>query len=348
MNKRYVFTLFLLLLTACRATSTANESIENEIYWPTDGWKTADPDQYGMDGARLDQMFEEIDQQDINLHSLLIVKNGYIVAEQYYDEFTQDTPHIQYSVTKSFTSALVGIALDEGAILSLNQTIADFFPEYAIDDATKADITLENILTMRTGLGWIEGNEGYAGLSTANNPLDYMLALPMIDEPGNDFRYCSGCSYLLSAIVQKTTGTNTADYAEEKLFAPLGIDNVTWETLGDGTPNGGWGLYLTPRQMAKFGYLYLNNGEWDGQQIIPEAWISDSTAPGREVDRYVDYGYQWWIYKDLNIYAAQGLYGQKIYVIPEENMIVIMTAELYDEYNQYSLLVNSILASIIN
>lgn len=346
MKKHIAFLIFSLLLTACQINPVVLDQTSDEVYWPTDGWLSGAPQEHGMDGRQIDIMFEEIDQKEINLHSLLIIKDGYIVAERYYDEFSEDTPHIQYSVTKSFTSALVGIALEEGYILSLDQTVVDFFPEYAITDTAKASITLENILTMRTGLGWIEGNTGYYELSTAQDPLAYMLELPMIDEPGSEFRYCSGCSFLLSAIILKTTGINTAEYAEEKLFSPLGIEDVTWESLNDGTTNGGWGLYLTPRQMAKFGYLFLNEGEWDGKQIIPAEWVADSSETGRVVDNYVDYGYQWWIYKDLNIYAAQGLYGQKIYILPEENMVVIMTAELNDENEEYSLLVNYILPAI--
>ena len=132
---------------------------------------------------------------------------------------------------------------------------------------------------MRKGLGWTEGNSGYYALMTAKDPVAYMLNLPLVEEPGDAFAYCSGCSFLLSAIVQTSSGMNTADFAHKKLFSPLGIDDVRWEALSNGIPNGGWGLYLTPRDMAKFGYLYLNEGFWNGQQVIPAAWVSASVEP---------------------------------------------------------------------
>ena len=128
---------------------------------------------------------------------------------------------------------------------------------------------------------------------------------------------------------------NTLDYAQEQLFDPLGISDVYWETDRNGIPNGGWGLELTSRDMAKFGYLFLQNGVWDGQQIVPEAWVKDSTEPGREVTPELDYGYQWWIFPDKNIFAAQGLAGQKIYVVPALNMVVVFTADL--EYTEIEL-----------
>lgn len=346
MKKLWIILFLLLNLVACQISSSSNEITSNDQEWPTNGWMTDSPEKHGLDTEKLTEMFEYIDEENLNLHSLLIVKDGRIVIEQYYDEYDETTPHVQYSVTKSFVSSLVGIALEEGYIESLDQTVSEFFPGVEIDDELKANITLENILTMRTGLGWVEGDTGYNGLYSAPNGVEYMLDLPMHGEPGDDFAYCSGCSFLLSAIIQETTDTNTAEFAEENLFEPLGIENYTWETISDGTPNGGWGLFLTPRQMAKFGYLYLNEGQWDGEQIIPENWVKESIEPGRWVDMYVDYGYQWWIFKDLEVYAAQGLYGQKIFVVPHQDMVIVMTADLYSDSAEFTLLYQYILPSI--
>lgn len=347
----YLF-LFSLLLSTVLACNRANQPIatsDNDFYWPTEDWQTANPSDHGIDNSRLEKMFTLIDDQNINLHSLLIVKDGYIVAEKYYDEFDENTPHVQYSVTKSFTSALIGIALEDGTLSDVDQKVVDFFPDLLIDrsDEWKNSITIEDVLTMRAGLDWTEGNSGYVQLMEAADATTYMLTLPMYQEPGTGFRYCSGCSYLLSAILQESANTNTLTYAKTHLFEPLGIQDVTWEKLQNSVPNGGWGLFLTPRQMAKFGYLYLNNGQWEGRQVIPSAWVEASTAPGRYVDEYVDYGYQWWIYKDLGVFAAQGLYGQKIYVIPDLQMIVVMTAELYDERPEYILLTEYILPAAV-
>lgn len=340
--------LLLFLFSACGKPDTPIPVKDKNEYWPTNGWRSASPEDHGLDNEQLEAMFAYIEKHGINLHSLLIVKDGYIVAEQYYSGFDQNTPHVQYSVTKSFVSSLVGIAMEEGHISSVDQKVLDVFPELTINrnDPQKAGMTIEDILTMRTGLDWTEGDTGYYALMESANPTAYMLSLPLVDEPGTDFRYCSGCSYLLSAIIQESTETNTLTFAETKLFEPLGITSFTWEKLQNGVPNGGWGLHLTPRQMAKFGYLYLNNGVWDGQQVVPQSWIKASIQPGNPASPYTDYGYQWWIYPDLNIYAAQGLYGQKIYVIPENDMVVVMTAELYDESQEFLLLQEFILTAV--
>ncbi|MEE4193571.1 MAG: serine hydrolase [Anaerolineae bacterium] len=348
MKKLVTTIIILFLLTACQTTSIepSVENAEDGHYWPTEGWLVSAPEDQGMDGQKLAAIAEYIEENNIAIDSVLVVKDGYIVGEYYFNGYDQNELHVQYSVTKSITSALVGIALEEGSIENIDQTLVDFFPNQDFLDESSKKITLEQILTMRTGLDWTEGNSGYYALMAANDPVAYMLSLPVVEEPGNAFGYCSGCSFLLSAIVQESVGMNTADFAKEELFSPLGIDDFQWETLSNGIPNGGWGLYLTPRDMAKFGYLYLNEGLWNGQQIIPAAWVSASVEPVRPVSDTVGYGYQWWIFPEDRIYAAQGLYGQKIFVIPETNMVVVITADLGNESIEFTLLNDYILAAI--
>ena len=348
MKKYFLFLLLLLIpLSACQPVTkeTPIEIGEAGTYWPTDDWRTAEPEELGMDGSQLSELSEYIDENDVEIHSVLVIKDGYLVAEYYFNDFDKDIPHIQYSVTKSFVSALVGIALEEGYIESLDQTLEDFFPEYSYKDEITKEISLKNILTMRTGLGWSESNPGYSGLMNADDAVAYMVNLPMIAKPGEQFAYCSGCSFLLSAIVAETTGMNTADYAQKKLFDPLGIDQPAWETVANGISNGGWGLFLTPREMAKFGFLYLNEGYWDGEQIIPAEWVQASSGPGLKADQYADYGYQWWISSE-GYYSAQGLYGQAIFVIPENDMVVVMTADLRGDNIEFWLLHEYILAAV--
>jgi CubicO group peptidase (beta-lactamase class C family) len=224
----------------------------------------------------------------------------------------------------------VGIALDEGYIQSVDQSVLDFFPDrtFANFDTRKADMRLEDLLTMRAGLDWDEGMPAYQELMASRDWVGYVLDKPMDAEPGSQFNYCSGCSHVMSAIIKEATGKNTLDYAQAQLFDPLGITNFTWEEDSNGIPNGGWGLEMTPRDMAKLGYLYLNDGFWDGQQIIPANWIEQSTQPGMTVEVGVDYAYQWWVYPANNLYAAQGLYGQKIYVIPDLELVIVITANM--------------------
>jgi CubicO group peptidase (beta-lactamase class C family) len=151
---------------------------------------------------------------------------------------------------------------------------------------------------------------------------------------------------LLSAIIQETMEMNTLEFAQSRLFDPLGITNFTWELDGNGIPNGGWGLEMTPRDMAKFGYLFLKNGKWDGQQIIPADWITTSAQSGREVTDGVDYAYQWWVYPSLNMFAAQGLYDQKIFVLPELEMVVVFTADARNTDSSFELLEDWIIPAI--
>jgi CubicO group peptidase (beta-lactamase class C family) len=330
-----IFAAVVMILAACggqwaeRSVPIVNQ-VESGESWPTKEWRTSPAEQQGMDEARLVEMFAYIDEEDWDLDGLLIIRNGTIVAEKYYPPYSREQPHELYSVTKSIVSTLIGIAMADGAIEDVNQKVITFFPNKRFDnlDARKADIQLEDLLTMRSGLAWLEGWTAYQGLGRSSDAISYVLDLEMAVEPGSRFNYCSGCSHVLAGIIQETTGMNLLDYAHENLFNPLGISDVTWETDRNGIPMGGWGLELTPREMAKLGYLYLNNGRWEDQQIVTEAWIRDSTAAGMKVDPRTDYGYQWWIIPELNLYAAQGLYGQKIYVLPDQEMVVVITADL--------------------
>lgn len=356
MMKKLIALLFaaVVLGSACSGqqvetnTLTIND-VQTGDYWPTQGWRTSPAEAQGMDGERLDEMFAFIDEGGWDLDGVLIIRNGYIVAEEYNPPYSPDQPHVLYSVTKSFVATLVGIAVKDGYIESVDQKVIAFFPdkEFQNLDARKANMRLEDLLTMQPGLAWVEGWPAYQGVSSSQDAISYVMNLEMAVDPGTKFNYCSGCSHILAGIVQGTTGMNLQDYAQQKLFAPLGISNLTWETDKNGIPIGGWGLEITPRDMAKLGYLYLKNGHWEDQQVVSETWISDSIAAGREVDPFVDYGYQWWIYPELNIYAAQGLYGQKIYVIPDHDLVVVITADLRQTDIGLELVEDWILPSVI-
>jgi CubicO group peptidase (beta-lactamase class C family) len=167
-------------------------------------------------------------------------------------------------------------------------------------------------------------------MEETNDWVQYVLDRPMAAEPGSEFHYCSGCSHLLSAIIQETTGIETLAFAQTHLFDPIGITNVYWEPDVTGIANGGWGLEITPRDMAKFGYLYLNEGVWDGKQIIPAEWIKTSTQQSVALKEEMGYGYQWWIYPQLDIYAARGFNYQAIYVIPNLDLVIVFTAGIKD------------------
>jgi CubicO group peptidase (beta-lactamase class C family) len=329
--------ILVVLVVACSSppaaalrTTTPTLPAAPATYWPTEGWRTSSPEDQGLDAQKLGQALIAVQEQRLNLHSLLVIRHGYLVSETYFGSYRQDTRHELYSCTKSFVSTLIGIAIDQGYIDGTGHRVPDFFPgrSFANFDAQKLAMTVDDVLTMRAGLDWEEGDPSYARLYTSPDWVQFMLDKPMVAAPGSLFNYCSGCSHLLSAIIQETTGMNPRDFAEQVLFEPLGISDAVWEVDSGGTPIGGWGLKLTPRDMAKLGYLVLHDGQWDGQQIVSAQWVESATRIHVEVDGDLDYGYQWWIYPSLEGYAALGLYGQMILVIPESDLVVVTTAQM--------------------
>jgi CubicO group peptidase (beta-lactamase class C family) len=282
-----------------------------------------------MDPALLDQLQAEIKSSALPLHSLLIIRNGRIVSETYYPGGAKNSASELYSVTKSFVSTLVGIAVDQGKLTDLHTRVVSLLPgEYANPDPRKDSLTVENLLTMSSGLDWQEGDSAYRTLYMSPDWVAYMLNLPIIEDPGTRFNYCSGCTHLLSAVVQKVSGQNTLDFARKTLFGPLGIKNPAWEKDRAGVPIGGWGLSLTARDMAKLGYLYLHNGTWDGRQIVSASWVKAATSKHATAEGRLDYGYQWWVARKDGAYAALGRDGQMIYVDPTRSLVVVTKANM--------------------
>ena len=309
-------------------------------YWPTNGWMTKPPAEVNISSSKLADMDAYINESSILLKSLLIIRHGYLVYERYFLDNNESSLQEIYSITKSFTSALIGIAVGEG-YLNISQKMLDFFPNRTIAnlDARKENITIEHLLTMTSGLKW---NEVFNDIPFAqsDDPLQYVLDLPMAHEPGTVFNYNSGAVHILTAILQNVTGKTALEYAEEKIFQPLGFRDYNWMMDPQGIYFGGFGLKLLPRDLAKFGFLYLNNGTWEEQQIIPAAWVANSTTKKVTVSCSINYGYLWWLYPKLNYYVASGLNGQEIFVYPKYNLIVVTTAwqlegaifNLYENY----------------
>lgn len=352
--------LFAILVSGCRVgqkmplTATKAPSVADGTYWPTEGWRTALPQTQGIDPDKLQQMFAAIEDRNLALHSVVIVRNGYIVAEMYYPPYDQNTQHELYSCTKSFISALVGIAIAEGApeegLEGVDESVLACFPTYdfANTDAHKSAMTIEHLLTMTSGLDWPEGDPIYRQLWISRDWVQFVLDRPMVAEPGSQFNYNSGCSHVLSAIVAKHGGVLTQSFAQEHLFNPLGMSNVDWDHDANGLAIGGWGLQITPRDMAKFGYLYLHEGIWDGQQIVPTAWVQTSTSSHVETEQTFSYGYQWWTYPKWGAYTARGRYGQLIFVIPEYDMVVVFTAGLDSDAPLVALIEDFIVPAVQN
>jgi len=334
---RFLALLCSLILAACSSSSATlapsdvpTLSAAKGAYWPTGDWRSSSPQEQGMDSQKLAEMLAAVQERGLNLHSLLVLRHGYLVSETYFGSYDQSTRHELYSCTKSFVSTLIGIALDKGYLSGTDRHIMDFFQvrPFANLDRQKQDMTLEDVLTMRTGLDWQEGDPGYMALYQSPDWVQFMLDKPMAEEPGTRFNYCSGCSHLLSAILSQETGMNTRDFAEQYLFKPLGITNAKWDSDSKDIPIGGWGLQITPRDMAKLGYLYLQNGEWEGQQIVSASWVQNATQQHVDTGGDLGYGYQWWTYPSLQAYTALGSEGQMIFVVPGSDLIVVTTAAM--------------------
>ena len=299
-SKSLLALLFLLslIVSGCSGSPTTPPPAAtpvNGTYWPTEGWRISTPEEQGMDSQKLEAMLAEIKDRDINLHSLLIIRNGYIVSETYFGPYGQDTKHEMQSAGRSWTSALIGIAIDKGYIDGVDQRILEFFPErtFANMDQQKEAMTVEDVLTMRTGLEWQELPGAFEQMQKSPDWIQYILDRPMTEEPGTRWNYCSICSHLLTAVLNETTGMNPRAFAEQYLFRPLGISDVVWIADPEGIPLGAGGFKLTPRDMAKLGYLYLRNGQWDGQQIVSSEWIRKSTQTYSVVNEHLGYAYHW-------------------------------------------------------
>jgi CubicO group peptidase (beta-lactamase class C family) len=286
-----------------------------------------------MDSDLLAQMLEEISASQTRIHSVLVVRNGYMVAEAYFHPYTRDTKmHIQ-SITKSVVGALVGVAVKQGYIKSVDENVLSFFPQrmYHNPGKNKAAIQLKHLLSMSSGFPCQEFTDSGQSMESTASWIQYMLDLPVDTPPGKTFGYCDGNPHLLSVIIEKTTGLNTRECANRELFEPLGIpavEEADWWMDPQGFSNGGYGLFLRPADLAKFALLYLNDGEWDGQQILPEEWVADSTTQYVQKPEGPGYGYLWTVYPESDRYSALGLAGQQIHVYPEQDLIVVVTAEL--------------------
>lgn len=283
-----------------------------------------------MDSAALQAMLAKVNADTLNLHALLVIRHGTIVLEQYYPGHEPDERRELYSVTKSFVATLFGIALDQGKIVSVEQRVAEFFPEkpFQHPDERKDAITLENLLSMTTGIDWVESDSTYEAMYRSSDWVEYVMRLRMRAAPGEEFNYCSGCSHVLLKVIERASGMDAVEYARTYLFNPLGIRDFDWERTPQGDAIGGWGLALRARDMAKLGYLYLHDGEWNGQQVVSVDWVRAATTQHADPEGRLGYGFQWWLYDTHGAYAALGKGGQTIFVIPDLDVIVATTADI--------------------
>jgi CubicO group peptidase (beta-lactamase class C family) len=296
---------------------------------PQSFWEVSTPEEEGVDSDLLAAMLERVRDEHLRVRSVLIVRNSRLVLESYTHPYGEDVVHDVKSVSKSVISSLVGIALREGSLQGLDQTVYEFFPEYfpADSDLLKRSINLTHLLTMASGLDLDENGPVMREIMPQDDWIRASFARPMIADPGAEFRYCSFLTHTMSGILTRASRTDLLALGYEYLFAPLGITDVHWEKGPDGYYMGGDRLWLTPRDMAKFGLLFLNVGRWGGRQVVPENWVREATRnrfTDFDADGYSGYGYWWWLSADGS-YRARGAFGQIISVYPERKLVVVFT-----------------------
>ncbi len=290
----------------------------------------------------------------IDVHSIMVLHHGRVVAEKWWDGASPEQPHVMNSVSKSFTATAVGFGIAEG-LLSLDDRVVSFFPDKVPPDRSPNldGMTVRNLLTMSTGQVREPQRRGQDDWIAA------FMAAPVEDTPGATFRYNSMATFMLSAIVQKVSGQKLTDYLKPRLFDPLAIEGYRWEESPDGINCGGWGLYIKTEDMAKFGQLFLQEGRWNGKQILPEGWTAEASTSkiasgpaGHEHDRAPDdewsqgYGYQMWRCTPPGVYRADGARGQFIFVIPDRDAVVAVTSDTGDMPGEIALVWKHILPAL--
>ena len=289
-----------------------------------------------MDSGLLADLVEQV-AGDEGFDSVLVIRNGYVVVDAVNYPFPEDTVHVLASCTKSIVGTLIGMAIDRGLLAGIEVPVVEILTDNApatVDDL-KASMTVEDLLTMSTGLdcrdSYLYDWEGLQTMVASDNWVAQILALPMSEEPGTRFEYCNGSSMLLSAILSEVTGVSASEFATEVLFGPLGISDYEWWASPGGVSAGFGGLRLRPGDLAKIGLLYLREGKWDGDQLVPRSWVEAATTPQIEARTLSDhYGYQWWI-DDSGYAMALGAGGQHLIVVPDQRLVVVFTAGLPGE-----------------
>ncbi|WOH50000.1 serine hydrolase [Bradyrhizobium sp. sBnM-33] len=329
-----------------------------------DGWPIATPESVGLDGPRLCGIAVRLVATNANVHAVVIVRHGKLVFEQYfpgYDEpwglgggqhdFDSATKHDMRSVSKSVISLLVGIAIDRELIKSVDEPVVKFFPDYSAVKSPGWDkITLRHLLTMSSGIKWDENRawkdpeNDEPHLGSEADPYRYVLSKPIAAPPDTVWTYNGGGTDLLGNIIERVTGQSLEAFAREALFAPLGISDWEWMKYRNEHVASAVGLRLRPRDAAKIGQLVLNKGEWAGRRIVSSKWIEQSVTPRFQAVGYFGglfyYGQHWWMGRtlsgenDVKWIAAMGLGGQRLFIVPELDLVVMTTSGLYGSGRQ--------------
>ena len=328
-----------------------------------DGWDMADPTETGLDRTmlcRIGPRFEAWKEADI--HAALVVRHGKLVYEHYFtneDEWAWNLrrnvaydaamKHDLRSISKSVTALVLGIAIGKGLINGIDQPVLPLFPEYAdLRSPDHARITLRHLLTMSQGLAWDEDlpysdpRNSESKMDDAADPVRYAFEQPIESPPGTIFNYSSGSTTIITALLHKATGQSLDRFAQTELFDPLGITDVEWRRFASGEPNAASGLRMRPRDLIKIGQLVLDHGAWKGRQIVPADWVAAATAPKINAQLTFFYGYQFWLGRsfvtgqEIDWVSGVGYGGQRLFIIPSLDMVVLVHAGLYGKPGQWT------------
>jgi len=359
--------LALPALVFLAAACTAPDAPLHGDPWPDAEWPVSTPEAEGVDPAAIDALIADIDEGRYGLiDRFLLIRNGRVIADRRWDHAQtyaellarqEDTTHHQYnydhpawhpyyrdtdlhslqSVTKSVMSVALGIAVDAGHVPAVDAPIWPWFQSYGVDltDSMRVRATIEDFLTMRSGIEWATPNQTYddpthptVELEASDAWIDYAVSRPMAIDPGTRFDYNDGVSVLLGKLVREATGMRIDQWAQERLFGPLGIDEYYWKITPDGEADSEGGLYLSTHDLARIGYLMLRDGEWNGRRVASPEWVRASTSPVVLFgDTGSGYGYQWWVPAHAEgrteIFAGNGYGGQFLHVVPEYDLISV-------------------------
>jgi len=322
--------------TAVPGTSTA---ATQSYVWPGDDWEVSTPEAEGMDAGRLEEVATYC--QAHGCRAVVVVRHGRIAWERYWGDWNKDSTDNSWSMAKSVTSALVGIAIGEGKIESVDQSAADFIQEWRGTD--REEITLRNLLSMTSGLLWNEDYFEKSDVTTmifSDDQPGYAIGRPRFHDPGDDWYYSSGDTQIFSAIIKAATGVDAYQYAEEKLLGPIGVTGAWWDTDKVGNVMTFCCVHTTARNFARFGYLYLRDGRWGDRQIVPEEWVRESLQPSQWEN--IQYGYYWWLldFPDVpnDIFEALGFLTKRIYVIPSLDIVAVRLGEGDEDWDDNAFL----------
>ena len=350
--KKLLYISYLYIFLFACSENPAQQDDKNDIefpskgsyegsYWPTNEWRSCAPEEVNMDPDLLMKSYDYAGGSEFNTYSILIIRKGYIVGETYFNDASIHSLLQGYSFAKSFTNAIMGMAIDQQNINGIDDYAYNYISQWnkVTTDSVKKRVKIKHLLSMTAGLDWNYDSirvDDYDMLDSGYY-FEYVLTKSIIYEPGTHWNYSNGEAILISGILEAVLKMHVNLFASQALFHKIGINQINWSSSADvnGLTNTAYGIWATTRQYAKFGYLYLNKGEWDGEQVISRDWVNKSTKPVSQ--EFPHYGLYWWLlpgfenYTNYNIpdstFFAVGARGQRICIVPEKDLLIVRMAD---------------------